>query len=377
MQWVLDEKMTPGAQILVVRKARYMKRIWVLYLRRVQQVTAKSIYDLASLTKILAGVPLMMKGYESRWFNLKTTLKELIDLPKGSNKEDITVKQMLSHNAQLQAWIPFHLETLDSLTKKPSKKIYSPKSKPGYEVQVSKNLFIKGNYKDTIYKRIIDSELRTAPGYKYSGLPFYLFRKIFEEKGEQAMDVAFDSLFVKPLGLHHLAYHPLDKIPVERIVPTEKDKYFRNDLLRGYVHDMGAAMLGGVSGNSGLFGNARDVATIMQLFLQEGRYGERLILKEKTLTKFNHRYYENDSIRRGLGFDKPQINPEIKATCGCVSDKSFGHSGYTGTYTWADPETELIYVFLSNRLYPDDKNTRLVEEDIRTRVHQLAVDAIK
>ena len=160
------------------------------------------------------------------------------------------------------------------------------------------------------------------------------------------------------------------------IIPTEKDDYFRNQLIHGYVHDMGAAMLGGVGGHAGLFANANDIAKMMQLYLQKGYYGGKRYFSAATFDKFNKRYYENRNVRRGLGFDKPQLDPEIKATCGCVSDQSFGHSGFTGTYTWADPMTEIVYVFLSNRVYPSMDNLGLVEEDIRTKIQGIIQEAI-
>ena len=166
------------------------------------------------------------------------------------------------------------------------------------------------------------------------------------------------------------------KFNKKEIIPTEKDNYFRNQLLHGNVHDMGAAMLGGVGGHAGLFSNANDITKIMQMFLQKGFYGGKRYLKTETVNKFNQRYFFEKNIRRGLGFDKPQINPEIKATCGCVSDKSFGHSGFTGTYTWADPVSKIVYVFLSNRVYPTMDNSGLAKNNMRTKIQQIIQDAI-
>ena len=197
-----------------------------------------------------------------------------------------------------------------------------------------------------------------------------------EARMQQGMDVLLNDEFYAILGAETLGYNPLNSFDKKRIVPSEIDTYFRYEELRGSVHDMGAAMMGGVNGNAGLFANANDVAKMMQLYLQGGYYGGHRFLEANTIEKFNTRYYENDSIRRGLGFDKPQLNPEVKNTCGCVSDNSFGHSGFTGTYAWADPDTGLLYVFLSNRTYPTMDNNKLGEEDIRTKIQQLVVDAI-
>ena len=173
-----------------------------------------------------------------------------------------------------------------------------------------------------------------------------------------------------------MTYLPLQKFHKSVIVPTEKDDYYRNQLIHGYVHDMGAAMLGGVAGHAGLFANANDVAKIMQMYLQKGFYGGRRYLNAETVDKFNTRYYENKKVRRGLGFDKPQLNPNVKATCGCVSEESFGHSGFTGTYTWADPKSEIVYVFLSNRVYPNMENRGLIRSNMRTKIQQTIQDAI-
>ena len=173
-----------------------------------------------------------------------------------------------------------------------------------------------------------------------------------------------------------MTYLPLEKFEKNDIVPTEKDTYFRNQLLLGYVHDMGAAMQGGVGGHAGLFSNANDVAKMMQLYLQKGYYGGKRYFKASTFNKFNKRYFEDKEVRRGLGFDKPQLNSDVQATCGCVSDESFGHSGFTGTYAWADPNSGLIYVFLSNRVYPTMENRGLIEENIRTEIQRLIQEAI-
>ena len=185
-----------------------------------------------------------------------------------------------------------------------------------------------------------------------------------------------DEEFYKSLGANRTSYLPLSKFKKNEIIPTEKDTYYRNQLLHGNVHDMGASMLGGVGGHAGLFANANDVAKMMQMYLQKGYYGGKRFFKKETINTFNKRYFSEENVRRGLGFDKPQLNPDVKATCGCVSDDSFGHSGFTGTYTWADPASEIVYVFLSNRVYPTMNNDRLIKTDMRTEIQQIIQDAI-
>jgi CubicO group peptidase (beta-lactamase class C family) len=190
------------------------------------------------------------------------------------------------------------------------------------------------------------------------------------------MDYLDDSLFYKPLGATTLTYNPLKKFNKSEIVPSEIDDYYRHRTLQGDVHDMGAAMMNGVSGNAGLFSNSNDLAKMMQMYLQKGYYGGKRYFETKTIDKFNHRYFENDSIRRGLGFDKPDFDPKISAASKYASSNSFGHSGFTGTYTWADPANGILFVFLSNRVYPTMSNNKLGDKNIRTEIHNLIYEAI-
>ena len=181
--------------------------------------------------------------------------------------------------------------------------------------------------------------------------------------------------FYEPLGATQTTYNPLDHFPREQIIPTEVDNYYRYQVVQGYVHDMGAAMQGGIGGHAGLFSNANDVAKIMQMYLQGGYYGGRRYLNSRTVEKFNKCYFCNSDVRRGVGFDKPQLE-ESGPTCGCASPRSFGHSGFTGTFAWADPDSGILYVFLSNRTYPSSSNTLLIRSNLRSRIQQAIYDSI-
>jgi CubicO group peptidase (beta-lactamase class C family) len=258
---------------------------------------------------------------------------------------------------------------------KPMPKYFQNKQSSKYSIKVADKLYLRNDYLDTINQLIADAPQRDELAYKYSGLPFYLFKDYLEKQYETPLDELDDTYFYGPLGATTLTYNPLKKFNKSQIVPTELDTVFRHQLLHGTVHDEGAAMLGGVSGNAGLFANSNDVAKIMQMYLQNGYYGGKSYLKQETIDKFNFRYYEDKGVRRGLAFDKPQLD-DTMATCGCISFKSFGHSGYTGTYTFVDPETEILYVFLSNRVYPTRENRKLFDQDIRTKVQGLIQDAI-
>ncbi|MHB0754070.1 glycoside hydrolase family 3 N-terminal domain-containing protein [Polaribacter sp. M15] len=375
---ILEEKMAPGFQVLVARSGKvvYQKSFGYHTSEKKRPVKNSDIYDLASLTKILASLPLIMKADEENKLALSSTLKELLPSFKNTNKASITVQEMLSHYGRLPAWIPFYLNTQDSITKKNSSKFYRPKKTGRFSVKVAEDLYINKSYKDSIYKYIRDVDLRETAGYKYSDLGYYLFKEILEEKYGNSLDILTHQKFYSSLGADRMTYLPLKKFDKSEIVPSEKDSYYRHQILHGHVHDMGAAMLGGVAGHAGLFANANDVAKVMQMYLQNGFYGGRRYLNSETVNKFNKRYYQDQNVRRGLGFDKPQLDPEVEATCGCVSDESFGHSGFTGTYAWADPKSEIVYVFLSNRTYPTMENRGLVKENIRTNIQQIIQDAV-
>jgi len=375
---VVKKKMTPGMQILVARagKVIYQKSFGYHTNDSVLKVKNTDIYDVASLTKILATLPMVIKAVGEGKFRIATKVKYLLPEFNHTNKDTLTLKEILSHNAKLKAWVPFYKLIQDSITNKNLPDFYREKKSKKYNIEVARNLFLSSTYRDSIYKKIEEVDQREKEGYKYSDLGFYMLKRTIETKYKELLNVLVEENFYAPLGANRTSYLPLNKFPKKEIIPTEKDNYFRHQLLHGYVHDMGAAMLGGVGGHAGLFANANDVAKIMQMYLQNGYYGGKRYLKSATVKMFNKRYYKDKKIRRGLGFDKPQLDPEIEATCGCVSEESFGHSGFTGTYTWADPKSRIVYVFLSNRVYPTMENNGLITENIRTKIQQVIQDAI-
>ena len=375
---VLEEKMSPGLQVLVARKGVvvYEKSFGFHTDKKKIEVNNSDVYDVASLTKILASLPMLIKAEEENKIALSSTVRKILPKFKKSNKDTLTVREILSHYGQLKAWIPFYKLTQDSLTQKNLKNFYSFKKSNNFTIKVAEDLYLNSSFKDSIFKQIRDAEQREKPGYKYSDLGYYIFKEALEKKYKKELDILVDEEFYKPLGANRMSYLPLSKFKKSSIIPSEKDNYFRNQLLHGYVHDMGAAMLGGVGGHAGLFSNSNDIAKMMQLYLQKGFYGGKRYFDSETFDKFNKRYYSDKKVRRGLGFDKPQLDSTVMATCGCVSEESFGHSGFTGTYTWADPVSEIIYVFLSNRVFPTMENYGLVKENIRTKIQQIIQEAI-
>ena len=375
---IISEKMAPGFQIFVARNGKVVLDKSFGYHTNDQKVKVKNsdMYDVASLTKILASLPLIMKAEEEGRIKLTDSLGAILPRFFDSNKDTVTVKEILSHFGRLKSWIPFYKGTQDSITGKNLEQFYRKEQSANFKIKVAENLFINENYKDSIYKYIKEAAQNETTVYTYSDLGYYIFKEVLENSYKKPLNKLADEEFYHSLGADRTTYLPLNKFNKNEIVPTEIDAYYRNQLLQGNVHDMGAAMLGGVGGHAGLFANANDVGKVMQMYLQKGFYGGKRYLKSKTIDKFNHRYFSYEGVRRGLGFDKPQIDPEVKATCGCVSEESFGHSGFTGTYTWADPESGLVYVFLSNRVYPNMENRGLIDTNMRTRIQQIIQDAI-
>ena len=373
----IKENMMPGAQVLVARKGKiiYNKAFGYHTQEKINKVSENDIYDLASLTKILATLPMVMKLVDDSTISLDTKISELLPEYFATNKENITVKEMLSHYARIKSWIPFYLETLDSL-KLPDKKYYSKSKSNDFEIQVANDLYVRNDMKDSIYLKIKESELYNRLRYKYSDLPFYILKEFLERHhNKQFKDLVQNELY-QSIGANHTTFLPLEKFTLDMIPPTEIDQYFRMQKIHGFVHDQGAALLGGVSGHAGLFSNANDIAKIMQMYLWNGSYGNDQYIKSETIDLFNSCNFCDVDVRRGVGFDKPQLD-DIGPTCGCISMNSFGHSGFTGTFTWADPDEEIIYVFLSNRTYPSADNKSIIENNLRSDIQGLIYESIE
>ena len=376
-QKAIDGKMAPGMQILVARKGKiiYQKSFGTQIYGGNVRVKNTDLYDVASVTKMVATLPNVMQAYDQKKVALETTLGQMLPMFKGSNKQQMTFKELLSHYGRMQAWIPFYKATLDS-AKLPLEKYYRKVYSEGFTKRVSDSLYLRDDYHDTIMKRIIDSPLIDKKEYRYSDFTFIILKQYLEKiTGKHLDDLATDN-FYKTLGMNNTSYNPLKKFDKKDIAPTEIDTYFRHNTIQGYVHDMEAAMEDGVGGHAGIFSNAMDIAKMMQMYLQKGNYGGQQYFSEATFNDFNTCWFCAEGNRRGLGFDKPQISGG-GPTCGCVSMLSFGHTGFTGTMAWADPETDIVYVFLSNRTYPDSNlPNKLSKENIREDIQKVIQDAI-
>lgn len=373
----INGKMAPGMQILVARKGKviYQKSFgYHTYEKRVK-VQNSDIYDVASVTKMVSTLPNVMKLYDQSYVELYSKLGDMLPVFANSDKKDMTFKELLSHYGRLQAWEPFYKSTIDA-EKCPLDEFYSLSYKEGFTKQVCENLYIRDDYQNVMMNKIVNSKLIDKKEYKYSDFTFIILKDYVERTAGKSLDVLSKEQFFAPLGMSSTMYNPLRKFDMSIIPPTEIDNYYRHTKIQGYVHDMAAAMQGGIGGHAGIFSNSIDIAKMMQLFLQQGNYGGKQYFSPETFTTFNTCHFCEEGNRRGLGFDKPQLGKE-GPTCGCVSRSSFGHTGFTGTMAWADPETEIVYVFLSNRTFPDSNapNT-LSKENIREDIQKIIQEAI-
>ncbi len=384
----------PGAQLLVAKNGQVFFRESFGHhtYDSLRPVTLSDLYDFASITKISAGLPGLMRLYGEGKFDLDAPLKKYFPYFKGSNKANLTFRRMLSHNARLRASIPNWAGTLKGSAKYPWKKgwpknpvtngrfkprTFAPDSSAKYPVRIADHLWQHAGYKKQIYKSLKKSPLVEKPGYLYSDLSLLLVPQVVSGITGQPFDQYLDQTFYRRLGAHTLGFNPANRFPVSGIVPTELDTFFRHQLVQGWVHDENAAMMGGVSGHAGLFGNANDLAKLMQMYLNEGAYGGEQLISASAFREFNQCHFCSEGNHRGIGFDKPlpAFDPARSYSAQDASLSSFGHSGFTGTFTWADPESGILIVFLSNRVYPYRSRRELYTLNIRQRLHQTVYDA--
>ena len=369
----IKDKAFPGCQILVAKNGKiiYNQNFGYHTYARKRVVKTNDIYDLASITKVATTTAIVMRLQDEGKINIHNTLGDYLPhYVNGTPYKNIKIKDMLTHQARFTPWIPFYTATLDT-SNNLNKRFYRTKKSAFYNTQVAKNIFIFKNYNKAILKRITSTKLRKRKKYKYSDIGYYFLKEIIENQTNRSLDFVADSIFYKPMGLQNTTFNPLNKFRLSKIIPTEDDKIYRKQLIHGYVHDQGAAMMGGIGGHAGLFSNATELATIMQLFLNEGEYGGVRYIGDSTLNYFTKAPFKANSNRRGIGFDKPTLNLDGGPTCNKVSLESYGHSGFTGTRAWVDPKHDLVYIFLSNRVYPDAENWKLVKQDIRTRIEEV------
>ncbi len=379
----LDSAAYPGCEVLVARNGTVVFNKCYGYFTYARQspVTPDALYDFASVTKITGPLPALMRLHDQGKFKLDVPLSTYWPAFRHSNKKNVIIRDVLAHQGRLQSWIPYWRNTVNKQDEL-RRIYYSLDSSNRYSYYVAPRIFLRTSYRKKIYKAIKKSPLLPEKKYLYSGLSFYLWPQIIENlTGRDYETYLKDSVYL-PLGAWDLTFNPYKHYPLSRIAPTENDTFFRKEQLQGWVHDEGAAMMGGVSGNAGLFGTANDLAKLMQMYLNMGTFGGRRIISDSTMREFSRWQFPDNDNRRGLGFDKPypdndQRPPEKVYPCPDAGPNSFGHSGYTGTFTWVDPDNGLLYIFFSNRVYPTRLNHKLIDMNIRTNILEAIYRAIR
>ena len=378
VRFALESEAFPGVQILVAKEGKviFHKTYGFQTYSKKHPTELTDIYDLASISKVTTSLPILMKYYGNDKFDLEAPLKKYFPKFKRSNKSDLKMREILAHQSGLKPWIPYWQNTLNA-DKSFKRRTFKTKKSRRYNVFITEHLFLHRKYKKKIYRAIKKSEVSEIKKYKYSGLAFYILPEIVESLTGEDYQTFLQNEFYKPLGANTITFNPLKIFPKERIIPTEQDTFFRKIQIHGMVHDEGAAMMGGVSSNAGLFASANDLAKLMQMYLNGGEYGGKRYFAEKAIKEFTRCQFPENKNRRGLGFDKPllEYHPANSSVAKDASPSSYGHSGYTGTFVWVDPEHELIYIFLSNRVHPTRENRKIYQLNIRPDIHQIIYDS--
>ncbi|UNY97505.1 beta-lactamase family protein [Zhouia spongiae] len=373
----IQERAFPGAQLLVAKNSTiiYHKAFGFHTYDSIEPVSKKDLYDLASVTKIAGPLPVLMQLHDQGKFNLDEKFSRYWKpWRRKKDKKDLTVREVLAHQAGLKPYIVFVKEVMKH--NKYKKRFVRSKKNSKYSIQVYDSLFLNRHFYNKMKRMINRSEVSSEKKYKYSGLSFLLYPEIIEHiTGERYEKYVTDRIY-HPLGACNLIFNPNGKYPDSLIVPTEIDTVFRKHLVKKWVHDENAALMGGVSGNAGLFGTANDLARLMQMYLNMGTYGGKRYISEATMREFTRVQFSANDNKRGLGFDKPLLdNHELDITKASpapeASMNSFGHGGFTGTYVWADPDNGLLFIFLSNRVYPDRSHRNLYSLNIRPSLQQV------
>ena len=371
----IEKEATPGAQVLVAYKGNvvFQKSYGYHTYNKLKEVEDHHLYDLASITKIGATLPCVIDLAGQSKLSLDDPLGKVNPSLTGTNKYSLPLREVLAHTAGLPSWIPFYRNTVDR--GKLRADLYSTIQDVEYPYEVAGGIFIQRNFVDSMFQQIYTIDLGPKK-YKYSDLGYYLIGDGLSKTVEPNLEYYLQEKFYQPLGAYTMGYHPRKRFYLEQIVPTEYDTYFRNQLVHGYVHDPGAAMMGGVAGHAGLFSSANDLAKLGQMYLQKGYYGGLQFFDPVVFESFTEYQFPRSDNRRGAGFDKPVQKGEGGPACKYASPSSFGHSGFTGTLMWIDPEYDLVYIFLSNRVYPRGDNFKLVSMDVRTKIQEVVYETI-
>ncbi len=366
----------PGCRVLAAKNGKvfYDKAFGYMTYEKKQKVDTNTLYDMASCTKVLATTLAVMRLYEQGKLGLDKTIGDYLPQARGTNKAGLHIRDILLHQAGLRGWIPFYKEAVDDDGMLKTN-LYRKNPSAGFNVEVARNVYLRNDYLDTMWSRIYASPLDNAGKMVYSDLDFYFLAEIVHQITGKTIDKYADDEFYKPMGLKRITYNPLTKFDTSQIAPTEQEITFRMQRLHGYVHDPGAAMLGGVGGHAGVFASAHDVAAIFQMLMNKGVYGSKRYFKESTVDLFTA--YNSKISHRGLGFDKPTPDEDNGGPAGeRCSALAFGHQGFTGTCVWADPATGIVFVFLSNRVNPSGSNVKINKLNVRTTAQDYIYESL-
>jgi beta-glucosidase-like glycosyl hydrolase/CubicO group peptidase (beta-lactamase class C family) len=378
----LNNNAYPGCQVLIAKDGNviFHKTYGYHTYDKTMHVKKTDLYDWASITKVTGPLPAIMKLVDEKKLDVNQPLSKYWPDFKNSNKENIKLADFLTHQSGIPAWIPFwQIGAEKNGDLNPD--YFKHKPTDGYQIRVSENLYLKDDFKKMIYDSIRNTKLGPKK-YVYSCLSFHIYPEVIANLTGMNYEEYVKSNFYRPLGATTITYNPYLHFTLNQIIPTETDEIFRKQTIRGFVHDEGAATLGGISGNAGLFGTANDLAKLFQMYLQKGYYGGKRYISEETVNRFIKIQFPENDNRRGLGFDKPLIDNNKKTLKNAypaidAGKNSFGHSGFTGTFVWADPDSGVLYVFMSNRVYPTRENGKLFDLNIRTAMHQEIYNCIK
>lgn len=366
----IDIKAYPGCQVFAAYdgKVIYNKSFGKqTYSNTSLNINNYTLFDLASVTKVAATNISVMYLYDNAIIDIDKPISDYLTFLKKSDKKNIDFRNTMAHQARFVSYIPFKK---DFINDENFRKKWSNTTKTDiFNVKVADNFYVKKEYKEFLLDSIANSKMQPKKRMVYSDLGYILIGEVINKVTNKPLDYFADSIFYSQMGLYNTTFNPLNKFDKNRISPTENDILFRNQLVQGYVHDENAGLMGGVSGHAGLFSTAKEVGTLMQMLLNGGIYGNKRYISEGVINQFTSVQFREDDNRKGCGFDKPGLKANDPA-CEGASKSSFGHTGFTGIYAWADPEKKLVYVFLSNRVYPDASNNKISSYDIRTRIHQ-------
>ncbi len=373
----IDNGVFPGCQVAVAKDGQ------VIYSRSFGKYTYKGdeehevrnhdLYDIASLTKVAATTLAVMKLYEQEKIDLTATTNHYLALDDLSTVKKISIEELLAHHSGMPPQMPIGRYISRKNTPEAGcNSFYCRKERDSFNVRVADNLFLRADLRDSIWDRVLHVTPFPSKRFRYSDVNFFLLQRITESIAQTNLDhYVFDNIY-RPLGLRHTCFQPLQHFTESEIVPTERDYIWRKSLVQGFVHDPSAALMGGVGGNAGVFANAEDLLALFQMLLNGGKYGGILYFEEETVKKFTSKTRFN---HRGLGFDRP-TSRRWPTYSRHASAETYGHTGFTGTCAWVDPKENLVYIFLSNRVYPNSSNGKIFTEGVRSRIHTVVYDAI-